>query len=72
MLAGGTGTGKTYLAIAIARSCIRAGKHGRFYDTVDLVNRLEAKARGGCQGRIAGYLISTALKIDLCPVAGCD
>jgi DNA replication protein DnaC len=56
VLVGGTGTGKTHLAIAIARSCIRAGKHGRFYSTVDLVNRLEAEARGGRQGRIAEYL----------------
>src|ERR1700757_2750705 len=56
VLVGGTGTGKTHLAIAIARSCIRAGKHGRFYNTVDLVNRLEAEARGGGQGRIAEYL----------------
>jgi DNA replication protein DnaC len=45
------------LAIAIARDCIRAGKRGRFYNTVDLVNRLEAEARGGRQGRIAEYLI---------------
>src|SRR5215467_8010978 len=42
---GGTGTGKTHLAIAIARSCIRAGSRGRFYNVVDLVNRLEAEAR---------------------------
>ena len=56
VLVGGTGTGKTHLAIAIARNCIRAGKHGRFYNTVDLVNRLEAEARGGRQGRIAEYL----------------
>lgn len=56
VLIGGTGTGKTHRAIAIARSCIRAGKHGRFYNTVDLVNRLEAEARGGRQGRIAEYL----------------
>ncbi len=56
VLAGGTGTGKSHLAMAIARSCIRAGKHGRFYNTVDLVTRLEAEARGGRQGRIAEYL----------------
>jgi hypothetical protein len=29
------------LAIAIARSCIRSGSRGRFYNVVDLVNRLE-------------------------------
>ena len=52
-----SGTGKTHLAIAIARDCIRAGKRGRFYNTVDLVNRLEAEARAGRQGRIAEYLI---------------
>src|SRR6204780_1210743 len=31
VLVGGTGTGKTHLAIAIARSCIRAGSRGRFF-----------------------------------------
>ena len=36
---GGTGTGKTHLVIAIARSCIRARSRGRFFTTVDLVNR---------------------------------
>ena len=53
---GGTGTGKTHLAIAIARSCIRSGSRGRFFTTVDLVNQLEAEARAGRQGRIADYL----------------
>jgi DNA replication protein DnaC len=52
----GTGTGKTHLAIAIARSCIRAGSRGRFFTTVDLVNRLEAEGRAGRQGRLADYL----------------
>jgi DNA replication protein DnaC len=56
VLVGGTGTGKTHLAIAIARSCIRAGLRGRFFNTVYLVNRLEAEARAGRQGRIADYL----------------
>jgi DNA replication protein DnaC len=51
-----TGTGKTHLAIAIARSCIRAGSRGRFFTTVDLVNRLEAEGRAGRQGRLADYL----------------
>jgi DNA replication protein DnaC len=56
VLVGGTGTGKTHLAIAITRSCIRAGSRGRFFNTVDLVNRLEAEGRSGRQGRLADYL----------------
>jgi DNA replication protein DnaC len=56
VLVGGTGTGKTHLAIAIARCCIRAGVRGRFFNTVDLVNRLESEARDGHQGRLADHL----------------
>jgi len=56
VLVGGTGTGKSHLAIAIARSCIRAGSRGRFYNVVDLVNRLEAEARNARQGRLADHL----------------
>ena len=56
VLVGGTGTGKTHMAIAIARSCIRSGARGRFYNVVDLVNRLETETRNGRQGRIAEHL----------------
>ena len=56
VLVGGTGSGKSHLAIAIARSCIRAGARGRFYNVVDLVNKLEAESRSGRQGRIADHL----------------
>jgi DNA replication protein DnaC len=56
VLVGGTGSGKTHLAIAIARYCIRSGARGRFFNVVDLVNRLEAEARNGRQGRMADYL----------------
>ena len=62
VLVGGTGTGKTHLAVAIARSCISKGARGRFYNVVDLVNHLEAEIRSGRQGRTilsrsgAGYL----------------
>ncbi|MDE2451950.1 MAG: IS21-like element helper ATPase IstB [Burkholderiales bacterium] len=56
VLVGGTGTGKTHLAIAIARACIRDGARGRFFNVVDLVNKLEAEGRTGRQGRIADYL----------------
>ena len=56
VLVGGTGTGKTHLAISIARSCIRGGARGRFYNVVDLVNRLETETRAGRQGRLADHL----------------
>jgi DNA replication protein DnaC len=56
VLIGGTGTGKTHLAIAIARSCIRSGARGRFFNVVDLVNKLEAEGRAGRQGRLADHL----------------
>ena len=56
VLIGGTGTGKSHLAIAIARACIRGGARGRFFNVVDLVNRLDAEARAGRQGRLADYL----------------
>ena len=45
VLIGGTGTGKTHLAIAVARACIRDGARGRFFNVVDLVNKLEAESR---------------------------
>src|ERR1700729_1842186 len=63
VLVGGTGTGKTHLAIAIARSCIRAGSRGRFFTTVDLANQLEAEGRAGRQGRNADYLA----RLDVVP-----
>src|SRR6202042_3598068 len=56
VLVGGTGTGKSHLAIAIARACIRNGTRSRFYVVIDLVNRLETEARGGRQGRLPEYL----------------
>ncbi len=53
VLIGGTGTGKTHLAVSIARACIRAGRRGRFFNVVDLVNKLDAEARAERQGRTA-------------------
>lgn len=51
VLIGGTGTGKTHLAIAIARALIRSGTRGRFYNVVDLVTdwrpRPAAANKGG-------------------------
>lgn len=52
----GTGTGKPHLVIAIARALIRNDTLGRFYNVVDLVNRLETETLGGKQGRLADYM----------------
>jgi DNA replication protein DnaC len=56
VLVGGTGTGKTHLAVGIVRACIRSGARGRFFNVVDLVNTLDAEARDGRQGRTADLL----------------
>ncbi len=56
VLVGGTGTGKSHLSIALARALIRNGARGRFYNVVDLVNRLETEARSGKQGRLADLI----------------
>jgi DNA replication protein DnaC len=56
VLIGGTGTGKSHLAVAIARACIRSGRRGRFFNVVDLVNKLDAEARADRQGRTADLL----------------
>ena len=57
VLVGGTGTGKTHISVAIARAVIRNGARGRFFNVVDLVNRLEAEARAGRAGRLAEHLM---------------
>jgi len=56
VLVGGTGTGKTHLAVGIARACIRAGRRGRFFNVVDLVNALDTEARLERQGRTADLI----------------
>lgn len=56
VLVGGTGSGKSHLAIAIAANCIRNGARGRFFNVVDLVNQLEAEARAGTSGKLAEQL----------------
>ena len=56
VLIGATGTGKSHLAVSIARACIRRGKRGRFFTVVDLVNKLDAEARADRQGRTADLL----------------
>ena len=57
ILIGGTGTGKTHLAIAIAATVIRARARGRFFNLVDLVNQLEQEKAAGRSGRIVEALL---------------
>ena len=56
VLVGGTGSGKSHLSIAIARNCIRGGARARFYNTTDLVNRLELETHQGSVGKLAEHL----------------
>ncbi len=56
VLIGGTGTGTSHLAVGRARACLRRGKRGRFFNVVDLVNKLDAEARADRQGRTADLL----------------
>ena len=58
---GGTGTGKTHLAIAISRQAIQNGHRVRFYNVLDLVNRLEQEKLAGQGGATAERLA----RIDL-------
>jgi DNA replication protein DnaC len=53
VLIGDTGTGKSHIAIGIARNIIRAGRKVRYFNAVDLVNKLETEVKLGRQGRIA-------------------
>jgi len=62
VLVGGTGTGKTHLAIAIGTSGIQHhDKKVRFFSAIDLANNLEQEKSTGKQGRLA----LTLLQVDL-------
>ena len=50
---GGTGTGKSHLAISIAAKAVRKGYKARFFNLVDLANQLERDALDGVAGRLA-------------------
>jgi DNA replication protein DnaC len=64
VLIGGTGSGKTHLAIAVGANCVREREaRVRFFNTVDLVNQLEREARAGKAGRLASHLARTDLVI---------
>jgi DNA replication protein DnaC len=55
---GGTGTGKSHLATALARNVILQGHRARFYSVVDLVNQLDAEKRTGRAGQLANRLLN--------------
>lgn len=56
ILIGGTGTGKTHLAVAIASHSVKLEKRGRYYSVIDLVNQLEQEKEKGKAGNIASRL----------------
>lgn len=63
ILVGGTGSGKTHLAIAIARQAVRNGKRARFFNLVDLVNQLEQEKLAGRGGKLAESLVRLDLVV---------
>lgn len=56
IMVGGTGSGKTHLAIALARQSIRNGRKARFFNVLDLVNRLEQEKISNKGGHIAEHM----------------
>jgi DNA replication protein DnaC len=56
IMVGGTGSGKTHLAIAIARQSIRNGRKARFFNVLDLVNQLEQEKLNSKGGHIAEHM----------------
>lgn len=60
---GGTGSGKTHICIAITANCVRRGARARFFNVIDLVNRLEAETRAGQAGKLADQLTRVDLVV---------
>jgi DNA replication protein DnaC len=56
IMVGGTGSGKTHLAISIARQNIRNGRKARFFNVLDLVNQLEQEKLDSRGGKLAEHL----------------
>ena len=63
VLIGGTGTGKTHIGIGIARNVIRKGRKARFFNAVDLANKLEMEGKLGHSGRTADALTRVNLLV---------
>ena len=56
IMVGGTGTGKTHLAISITKQNIRNGRKARFFNVLDLVNQLEQEKLDNRGGKLAEHL----------------
>ena len=56
ILVGGTGTGKTHIAIALGTALINQGKKARFHNAVDLINALIREQAEGNAGKIIRQL----------------
>jgi DNA replication protein DnaC len=58
VLVGGTGSGKSHLAIAISSRAVRNGYRARFFNLVDLANQLEREKVSGQMGKLATAIAS--------------
>ena len=56
ILVGGTGTGKSHLAMAISSRAVRDGYTARYFNLVDLANRLEREKLDGTSGNLAKHM----------------
>jgi DNA replication protein DnaC len=63
IMVGGTGSGKSHLAVAIARQSIRNGGKARFFNVLDLVNQLEQEKLDSRGGKLADHLVRHDLVI---------
>jgi DNA replication protein DnaC len=57
LLVGGSGTGKTHLALSLGMALVRMEKRVRFYNIVDLVNELEQEKQSGKSGRLIRQML---------------
>lgn len=57
LLVGGSGTGKTHLAISLGMALIRQERRVRMYNIVDLVNELEREKQSGKSGRLIRHML---------------